>query len=98
MSSGFGVSVRDITEVQDTYNHVVEQVGCSTASDTLACLRKVPANCLLAAAKTIPSESGNFPFLPSVDGVFVTTSPLQLPFRNKIADVPLITGTTCMAL
>ncbi|RPD58746.1 carotenoid ester lipase precursor [Lentinus tigrinus ALCF2SS1-7] len=92
MNSGFGVSIGDITEVQDTYDFVVDQVGCSNASDTLTCLRRATADSLLAVAKTIPTPSGNNPFLPRVDGSLIKTSPLQLPFNGEIADVPFITG------
>ncbi|RPD69832.1 carotenoid ester lipase precursor [Lentinus tigrinus ALCF2SS1-7] len=96
MSSGFAPPTGDITDVQDTYDFVVEQVGCSNATDSLACLRTVPADSLLAAAnETLPIGSFlgvSSAFLPRADGRFVTMPPLQLPAKGKIADVPLITG------
>ncbi|TFK88164.1 carotenoid ester lipase precursor [Polyporus arcularius HHB13444] len=90
MNSGTSVPTRDLTEVQGTYDFVVNQVGCSNATDTLACLRSVPADSLLNAANMVSND--NTPFLPRVDGSFVTTPPMYLPSRGKIADVPLITG------
>ncbi len=60
MSSGSSVPTGDITDsdMQDTYDSVAEQVGCSNATDTLACLRTVPAESLLAAANNTPSANG----------------------------------------
>ncbi|TFK90947.1 alpha beta-hydrolase [Polyporus arcularius HHB13444] len=90
MSSGASVPTEDISEVQGTYDFVVDQVGCANATDTLACLRKAPTESLLAAAKTAPSD--NTPFLPRVDGSFITIPPMHLPSKGKIADVPIIIG------
>ena len=52
MSSGSAIPTGDITDptIQNTYDFVVDQVGCSGASDTLECLRTVPADALVAAA------------------------------------------------
>ena len=58
MSSGSLTPTGDITEVQSTYDAVVAQVGCSEASDTLACLRTVSADSLLAAAEKTPGTTG----------------------------------------
>ncbi len=55
MSSGSSVPTGDITEVQGTYDFVVDQVGCSDTNDTLACLRTVSTDSLLAAANSTPS-------------------------------------------
>ncbi|RPD58847.1 carotenoid ester lipase precursor [Lentinus tigrinus ALCF2SS1-7] len=96
MSSGFSLPTGDITEVQDEYDFVVNQVGCSNARDTLACLRTVPADQLQAAANNTPAV-GTFaglvsPFLPRADGRFVTLPPMYLPLLGTVADVPVITG------
>ena len=55
MSSGGPPPTGDITEVQDTYDFVVKEVGCSGASDTLACLRTVSVDKILAAVNQTPS-------------------------------------------
>ena len=60
MSSGFAVPTGDITDVQVTYDIVVEEVGCATASDSLACLRTVSADSLLAAANNTTPVGGFF--------------------------------------
>ncbi|KAI0699615.1 carotenoid ester lipase precursor [Cerioporus squamosus] len=90
MNSGTSVPTRDITEVQGTYDFVVDHVGCANATNTLACLRSAPADSLLTAAKIAPND--NNPFLPRVDDSFITMPPMYLPSRGKVANIPLITG------
>ena len=60
MSSGSPVPTGKITEpiLQDTYDFVVEQVGCSGSSDTLQCLRTVSADALVAAANNTANIFG----------------------------------------
>ena len=75
MSSGFGVPTGDITDVQATYDLVVEEVGCATANDSLACLRTVPADSLLAAANNTTPVGGFFVCVRS-------TIPLNVPSES----------------
>ena len=56
MNSGSSTPTRHVTDLQGTYDFVVNQVGCTNASDTLACLRTVPAESLVAAANQTPDE------------------------------------------
>ncbi|KAI0699618.1 carotenoid ester lipase precursor [Cerioporus squamosus] len=90
MSSGFAPPTGYITGVEGTYNFVVNHVGCSSATDTLACLRKVPADSLLTAANLVPGDRS--PFFPRADDSFVAIPPMHLPSKGRIADVPIITG------
>ena len=55
MESGFPYPIGPIELGQPIYDSVVEQVGCSSANDTLNCLRTVPYEELLAAFDTFPS-------------------------------------------
>lgn len=55
MESGFPTPIGPIEQGQPIYDSVVEQVGCSSANDTLDCLRTVPYEELLAAFNTFPS-------------------------------------------
>ena len=41
--------------LQNTYDGIVSDTGCSTSSDTLQCLREVPASTLKAAMDKTPS-------------------------------------------
>ena len=52
MNSGTSAATGDVTELQDTFDYVVQQVGCANATDALACLRSVPAESLVAVADT----------------------------------------------
>ncbi len=58
MNSGSSTPTGDITDLQHTYDFIVQQVGCANATDTLACLRTVPAASLLAAANKSGSVNG----------------------------------------
>lgn len=49
MQSGSPIPVGDITRGQKDYNTLVQDTGCSGASDTLECLRNVPASALQTA-------------------------------------------------
>ena len=58
MNSGSSVPTGDITDIQSTYDFVVDQVGCSDESDSLACLRTVSTLELLMAANKAPTLVG----------------------------------------
>ena len=55
MQSGFPTPVGSIEQGQRYYDFTVRFVGCSTASDTLDCLRSVSFDQLQAAFDSIPS-------------------------------------------
>ena len=58
MSSGSAVPTGDILNVQSTYDAVTSAVGCLNASDSLRCLRGVPAESLHAAATELQNVIG----------------------------------------
>ncbi|RPD58747.1 carotenoid ester lipase precursor [Lentinus tigrinus ALCF2SS1-7] len=97
MSSGSAVPSGDITEVQGTYDFIVDQVGCKGTPDTLACLRTVSTDSLLAAADKTPPFATGFVdlttvYAPRADGLFVEETPQRLAHHGQIADVPFIIG------
>ena len=96
MSAGSPLPTGDIKELQPVYDQIVDATGCSGASDTLACLRQVPADNLTAAAATAPnlfSYSGlATPWAPRADGKFLTAPPQHLVLAGQVANVPFITG------
>lgn len=55
MSSGSPIPTGHIEEQQPYYDTVVEHAGCAMATDTLECLRQVPAETLLNAAAALPN-------------------------------------------
>ncbi|KAF9220267.1 alpha/beta-hydrolase [Gyrodon lividus] len=96
MESGSPISVGDITHGQKYYDALVYETGCSTACDTLQCLREVPYETLLNAMNQSPGifshQSLVLTWQPRVDGVFLTDAPQYLVQRGCVADVPFITG------
>lgn len=55
MAAGSPIPTGDITLLQPQYDQLVEEAGCSDATDTLECLRQVPAATLVDAGKTLPN-------------------------------------------
>lgn len=90
MNSGGPPPTGDITEVQDTYDFVVKEVGCSTAADTLACLRTVSVDKLLAAANQTPTVIS---FAVSTKSRSYLGSCVLMLSSNRVS-----THLTCLAL
>ncbi|KAI9442989.1 Alpha/Beta hydrolase protein [Lactarius indigo] len=96
MQSGGPIPVGDIENGQRYYDFMVEKTGCTKASDTLDCLRKVP----YATYKKAMDDSPNFfayqglvlAWLPRVDGVFLTEPTQHSVVRGNVANVPMIAG------
>lgn len=81
---------------QAVYNTVVKAAGCSSASDTLACLRGVDYTTFLNAANSVPGilsySTVSLSYLPRPDGTALSLSPDLLVAANKYAKVPYIIG------
>ncbi|KAM5540854.1 hypothetical protein V8D89_005498 [Ganoderma adspersum] len=96
MQSGAPIPVGDITNGQADYDSLVAATGCSGASDTLQCLRKVHFNKLKAAVDKTPNvfsyQSLHQTWLPRADGVLLTDAPQNLVQQGKIANVPFVIG------
>lgn len=96
MQSGSPIPVGDISHGQVYYDQIVANVGCSSASDTLACLRTVSYAKLTAAINKTPSifayQSLDLAWLPRVDGVFLTAPPYNLVQSGSVAKIPFVTG------
>ncbi|KAI1862229.1 uncharacterized protein JN550_010385 [Neoarthrinium moseri] len=86
----------DCPKAQSVYDQIVEKVKCSSASDTLQCLRDADFQTLLDAIAEIPTftsyQSIALHFLPRPDGKALTKSPDQLLQEGKFAKVPIIIG------
>lgn len=70
---------------QAMYDNITVTVGCSNATDTLACLRTVPYKSLFEAFK--PQV-----YTPIVDGTFITRFPSESLALGKVADVAILIG------
>ncbi|KIK74538.1 hypothetical protein PAXRUDRAFT_19776 [Paxillus rubicundulus Ve08.2h10] len=96
MQSGSPLPSGDILEGQKYYDALVYETGCSSACDTLQCLREVPYQALLDAVDQSPSlfsyQSLILAWQPRADGVFLTDDPQKLVQQGFVADVPFVTG------
>jgi cholinesterase len=68
------------------YDNVTETVGCSKATDSLDCLRRVPY-------ETLYNALSPFAIYPIVDGSFLTRLPSESFEKGFIADVAILAGT-----
>ncbi|KAF5360984.1 hypothetical protein D9756_005141 [Leucocoprinus leucothites] len=68
------------------FSEVVDQSGCSSASDALACLRQTDVDVLNQANNNITAEGfyGLLTFTPVVDGKFLTDRPTVLLRRGHL--------------
>ncbi|KAF8150917.1 Alpha/Beta hydrolase protein [Crassisporium funariophilum] len=68
------------------YSEVVSQTNCTSAKDTLGCLRTADVNALQAANAEINNSGffGTFVFVPVVDGTFITERPTELLRQGKV--------------
>ncbi|OBZ71164.1 Lipase 4 [Grifola frondosa] len=78
------------------YDALVAETGCSSAADTLQCLRQVPLDQLMEAVNKSPGifsfQSLKLTWLPRVDGIFLSDTPQQLVLQGSVADIPFVTG------
>ncbi|PSS20628.1 hypothetical protein M430DRAFT_139316 [Amorphotheca resinae ATCC 22711] len=86
----------DCPKGQVVYDQVVSAAGCSGASDTLECLRRIDYTTFLNAANSVPGIVGYnsvaLSYLPRPDGVVMTDSPDILVENGQYAKVPFIVG------
>jgi len=74
------------------YNNITRATNCSSASDTLACLRKVPVRQLSDVFNS--SVTAQVPgWGPSIDGDIVATSGSAQLTNGRFVKVPLLHGT-----
>ncbi|KAF6755849.1 carotenoid ester lipase [Ephemerocybe angulata] len=96
MQSGTAIPVGPVENGQGYYDSIVKITGCSSAQDTLDCLRGVPYDKIKAAIDTTPSifayQSLRLAWLPRADGIFLTENPMDLVQKGKVANIPYIMG------
>ncbi|KAI3529833.1 carboxylesterase [Colletotrichum abscissum] len=74
---------------QDYYDTIVNKTNCSAASDTLSCLRSVPAWTL---SDVLNTTATNPAFTGVVDGEFLEAPRHELVNEGKFTRVPLLIG------
>ncbi|EAU29342.1 cholinesterase [Aspergillus terreus NIH2624] len=98
MNSGGAIPADPVDGVkgQAVYDQVVATAGCSSASDTLECLRGLDYTDFLNAANSVPGilsyHSVALSYLPRPDGKVLTQSPDLVGKAGKYAPVPFIIG------
>jgi len=91
--SGSAALLHDITskKQQENYDFLVSQTNCSTASDTLSCLRQAPYQAILSATvetnALLSYESLNITWGPVVDGVILKQTVRESLRAGKYARV-----------
>ncbi|TCD66642.1 hypothetical protein EIP91_001110 [Steccherinum ochraceum] len=79
---------------QSLYDGLVNKTGCTNSTDTLDCLRQVPAAQISSAMSATPGLFANgslhLAWQPRVDGKFITDLPGRLAANGSIARVPFI--------
>uniref|UniRef100_A0A0W0EV04 Carboxylic ester hydrolase n=1 Tax=Moniliophthora roreri TaxID=221103 RepID=A0A0W0EV04_MONRR len=80
---------------QSLYDQVVEQTNCTSASDTLTCLRGVDASVLQAANTKINTAGlfGTFASVPVVDGTFIRQRATEALRQGKVNGEVLLAVT-----
>lgn len=96
MESGSAIPVLDASGGQNEYDALAAATGCKSASNSFSCLQNLPFNQLLNGINTLPFifafNGFHLPFLPRVDGTFITDEAQNLFAAGKYAKVPIITG------
>lgn len=86
----------DCSKGQQVYDTVVAAGGCSSAADTLECLRGLDYTTFLNAVNSVPSifsyNSVALSYLPRPDGTVLTESPEILAENGQYAKIPFILG------
>lgn len=80
-------SFASLDELQSNYDNITKQVGCDNVDDTLACLKKVPADKLNDAFNQSVVQ-----YAPVLDGEFIPDYPNNLMDQGKFAKIPVIVG------
>jgi para-nitrobenzyl esterase len=75
-----------------SHRELLTEAACDTAGDVLACLRALPAEEVMLAAKTVEAAVGHPIYVSLVDGVVVQADPGAALENQTIGDIPLIVG------
>ncbi|KAH8688764.1 putative extracellular lipase [Talaromyces proteolyticus] len=86
----------DSEPAQEIYDAVVASAGCSSAVNTLSCLRSLDYSTMLNALCSVPSFLSYYDialsYLPRQDGKILTDATDNLVRQGKITKVPFIVG------
>ncbi|KAG7384478.1 hypothetical protein PHYBOEH_009435 [Phytophthora boehmeriae] len=83
-------SFKNVSAWDTNYNAITDAANCSSAEDTLECLRKVPIDTLSAIFNSTVGTSAMY--APSVDGDILTDVGPKLIGAGKFVHVPILHG------
>ncbi|KDR77272.1 hypothetical protein GALMADRAFT_120430 [Galerina marginata CBS 339.88] len=98
MESGSPFPLSDITAQQPLFDQLVNNTGCTGSRDPISCLRAVTFQNISSAINLSPnifsftSLQRSSSWNPSVDGQFITRSPIESLQKGLYARVPIISG------
>ncbi|KAL4123467.1 hypothetical protein PRIC2_009322 [Phytophthora ramorum] len=72
------------------YNNITSAANCSSAADTLDCLRQVPIDTLSSIFNSSVASSASFS--PVIDGDYIQDTGAALLSNNKFVHVPILHG------
>lgn len=99
MQSGSPQITMDISDGQELYDRLVNDMGCSGTRDTLDCLRDIPYEMLKQGVQDLSPGMFSYKCLSltwpiTVDGDFLSDSPISLVQAGSVARVPVLIGNT----
>ncbi|OCH83683.1 alpha/beta-hydrolase, partial [Obba rivulosa] len=94
MQSGIPLPLNTYSDLQDTYDILVNQTSCQGSSDSLDCLRQLPFDELYQAMLTSPQFQRFGRWQIVLDYDFIAEQPETLLSQGKAARVPFIISCT----
>ncbi|EMD33597.1 hypothetical protein CERSUDRAFT_117697 [Gelatoporia subvermispora B] len=94
MHSGFPIPLNTYSELQGTYDILVNQTSCQNSTDSLDCLRQLPYEELYEAMLAAPAAQRFGRWQVVLDNDFIAEQPETLLQQGKIARVPFVVGCT----
>ncbi|KAF7342402.1 Carboxylic ester hydrolase [Mycena venus] len=96
LQSGPAIPVHPLADGQTDYDGLVTATNCTASSDTLACLRRVPFDSLMAAvnntANMFSYSSLNLAWAPRIDGDVIEYDPFVSISRGLYGKIPILAG------
>ncbi|EMD39462.1 hypothetical protein CERSUDRAFT_91971 [Gelatoporia subvermispora B] len=94
MQSGFPLPLNTYSDLQGTYDALVNATSCQGSSDSLECLRQLPYDQLYQAMLDFPVQQRYERWQVVLDYDFIAQQPETLLRQGKVARVPFVIGCT----
>ncbi|OCH92476.1 carotenoid ester lipase precursor [Obba rivulosa] len=94
MQCGFPLPLNNYTQLQGTYDILVNLTSCKGSSDSLDCLRQLPYDDLAAAMFAIPTDERFGRWQVVIDDEFIVDQPETLLREGRVARVPYVVADT----